>query len=82
VVTYVSVNSMPLRPILKKDLIVRSNETGTKSDIEEALQLSAIGKVASQIKIMDLVKLNTALDMVKRGEVMGKLVLDLRSSTS
>ncbi len=72
-------HSMPLRPILKKDLIIRSNETGTKADIEEAMRISASGQVTCEIEVMSLLALNTALDRVKRGEVLGKLVLDLRS---
>lgn len=71
---------MPLRPVLKKDLTVRSSETGTKSDIEEALTLSANGTVFSKIQTIDLLDLNNALDRLKAGNVLGKLVLDLRRS--
>lgn len=74
-----SPNSMPLRPILKKDLIIRSNETGTKADMEEAIEISASGQVRCETEVMGLHDLNTALDRVKRGEVLGKIVLDLRS---
>lgn len=70
-------NSFPLRPILKKDLLVRSSETGTKQDVEEALQLAADGIVSSKIEMLDLFDLNVALDRLKAG-VLGKLVLDLR----
>ncbi len=71
-------SSMPLRPILTKDLTVRSTQTGLKSDIEEALQLTADGVVQSRIEIMGLFDLNQALDRLKQGDVMGKLVLDLQ----
>ena len=74
---YLTSISFPLRPILKKDLLVRSSETGTKQDIEEALQLAADGIVSSRIEILDLFDLNMALDRLKAG-VLGKLVLDLR----
>jgi propanol-preferring alcohol dehydrogenase len=63
---------MPLRPILKKDLIIRSNETGTKADIEEAIQISTAGKVTSEIELMGLRELETALDKVKSGQVLGE----------
>lgn len=69
---------MPLRPILKKDLTIRSTETGKKRDIEEALCLTAKGVVTGRVQMMELGNLNQALDRVKSGSVMGKLVLDLR----
>ena len=72
---------MPLRPILKKDLLVRSTETGTKQDIQEALQLTADGIIGSKIEMMDLLDLNFALGRLKSG-VLGKLVLDLRCPNS
>lgn len=70
--------SFPLRPILKKDLTIRSNETGTKADIEACMQLSAAGKVKCEVEVMGILKLNEAMDRVKLGGVLGKLVLDLR----
>ena len=68
---------MPLRPVLKKDLSIRSHETGTKAEIEEALHWSANGTIEAQIEILDLLDLNLALDRVESGNVLGKLVLDL-----
>ena len=69
---------MPLRPILKKDLTVRSSETGTKDDIEEALLLSAQGTISGKIQKIGLYELNHALDRVKTGNVLGKIVIDLQ----
>lgn len=71
--------SVSLRPILKKKLTLQSNQTGTKADIEEALSISASGSVKSKIEVISLSKINTALNRVKRGDVMGKLILDLSS---
>lgn len=68
---------MPLRPILQKDLTVRSTETGTKQDIEEALLLANNSTVTSRIEMMPLTDLDVALDRLRSGTVMGKLVLDL-----
>ena len=69
---------MPLRPVLKKNLIIRSNETGTKADMEEALNLSASGEIVCEVELKKLVDLNIALDRLQAGKVLGKLVLDLR----
>lgn len=69
---------MPLRPILKKDLTIRSTETGKISDIEAALCLAASQTVTSRIELTDFYNLNHALDRLKSGTVMGKLVLDMQ----
>ncbi|OAG39966.1 hypothetical protein AYO21_05839 [Fonsecaea monophora] len=71
---------MSLRPLLKKDLLVRSNQTGTKTDMKEALALFAAGKVVPELEVVELGDINGALDRIKRGDVMGKLVADLRGS--
>ena len=72
-------NRMPLRPILAKDLTIRSHQTGTKVDIEEAMQLSTSGKVRCEVKVWSLSELNDALDTIKKGAMLGKIVLDVRS---
>ena len=74
-----NLDSMPLRPVLKKNLTIRSNETGTKADIEEALNISVSGKILCEVEVMKLMDLNVALDRVQAGKVLGKLVVDLRS---
>lgn len=71
---------MPLRPILKKDLVIRSNETGTKADMKAALEICAMGKVTPELQLLGLKDINDALDKIKSGKVMGKIVLDLKSS--
>jgi alcohol dehydrogenase, propanol-preferring len=69
---------MPLRPILKKDLTVRSSQTGTKQHMQEALQIFADKKVVPELEVVELRSINEALDRIHRGEVTGKLVADLR----
>jgi hypothetical protein len=74
--------SMPLRPLLQKNLIVRSNQTGTKADMEEALALLATGQIVPEQEIVDLRDINEALDRIKQGRVLGKLVANLSGSRS
>lgn len=69
---------MPLRPLLQKALTVYSNQTGTKDDMQEALKMTVDGKVKCRVEVMKLENLNLALDRVKGGRVLGKLVVDLR----
>lgn len=68
--------------MLRKNLTLRSNQTGTKEDIEAAMQISAAGHVACEIEVMKLSEINLALERVKGGEVLGKLVLDVRPETA
>jgi len=73
---------MKLRPILKKNLTIRSSDTGRKADIIEALDLCASGKVTPIVQITSLADLNNSLDKIKAGETVGKLVVDLSLNTS
>ena len=70
---------MSLRPILKKNLMIRSNQTGTRADIEQALEMSLTGKIVCEVEIMKLRDLNIALDRLQSGKFLGKIVLDLQS---
>lgn len=45
------------------------------------MQISASGHVECEIEVMKLSEINLALQRVKRGETMGKLVLDMRPET-
>jgi alcohol dehydrogenase, propanol-preferring len=73
---------MALRPLLKKNLTVRSNQTGTKADMREALDFLAAGEVVPELEIVDLKDINEALDRIKQGKVMGKLVANLAGGKS
>jgi D-arabinose 1-dehydrogenase-like Zn-dependent alcohol dehydrogenase len=64
-----------LRPILRKSLLIESNQTGTKEDIFAALELARAGRVKSEFEVLKLNGLNEGLDRVKTGDVRGKLVV-------
>lgn len=68
---------MSLRPLLKKNIIVRSNQTGTKTEMREALHFLASGQVVPEVEMVELKNINDALDRIKHGKVMGKLVANL-----
>lgn len=70
---------MPLRPVLKKNLTIRSNETGTRADMENTLSVSGSGKIVCEIELIKLTDLNVALDRLQAGKVLGKLVIDLQA---
>ena len=67
---------MPFRSILKKNLTICSNQTGTKADMK-ALEFGASGKVVPELEITDLRSINLAMDRIKSGKVVVKLVIDL-----
>lgn len=69
---------MPLRPLLRKNIIVRSNQTGSKAEMKTALDIFASGRVVPELEMVHINEINEALDRIKNGEVMGKLVADLR----
>ena len=70
--------SMRLRPLLQKAITVQCTQTGTKADMQVALTLGAEGKVKCKAEVLFLEDLNVALDRIRTGKVLGKLVIDLR----
>ncbi|KAF9884700.1 alcohol dehydrogenase [Aspergillus nanangensis] len=69
--------SMPLRPLLQKDLTVRASETGTREDILKALNCLAEGKVSPCVEMVDFHSLDRAIDRVTQGDVQGRLVMEM-----
>ena len=57
-----------MRPVFEKNLLVRSNETGSKVNIQSALELRAQGKVVLEIELVEVNHINTALDRIKAGK--------------
>jgi len=47
--------------------------------VKAALELCAAGKVIPELEILHLKDINEALDKIKSGKVMGKIVLDLKT---
>ncbi|KAF7560939.1 hypothetical protein G7046_g3195 [Stylonectria norvegica] len=70
----------PLRPIITNDLTVSSSNNGTLEDIEDALKATLSCQIQSVTEVVDITKLDEALDRVKQGRVMGKLVVQLSAN--
>lgn len=68
---------MPLRPLLQKAVTLRSSQTGSKIDMQAALHLAAEKNLKGQAEVVGFDQLNQALDRVKAGKVLGKLVLEI-----
>lgn len=68
---------MPLRPLLQKAITLRSSQTGTKHDMQTALNLAAEKNIKGQVEVVRFDQLNEALDRVKAGKVIGKLIIEI-----
>jgi propanol-preferring alcohol dehydrogenase len=61
-------------------LTVRGSIVGTRLDLQEALDFAAAGKVRATVGTEQLENINDVFDRMRRGEIEGRLVLDLAAS--
>lgn len=69
--------SISLRSILTKNLTITASNNGTSEDIRDALEASVTCQIESVIEVVGITELNEALDRIKQGRVMGKLLVRL-----
>jgi len=67
----------PIFDVVLKRLTVRGSIVGTRMDLHEALQFAAEGKVRSAVEAQPLEAINEVFDRLRRGEVRGRVVLQL-----
>lgn len=67
----------PIFDVVLKRLTVRGSIVGTRRDLQEALQFAAEGKVKSSVEAQPLEAVNTVFGRLRRGEVRGRVVLQL-----
>ncbi len=67
----------PIFDVVLKRLTVRGSIVGTRKDLQEALQFAAEGKVRSAVEAEPLEAVNEVFDRLRRGEVRGRVVLQL-----
>lgn len=70
----------PIFDVVLKRLTIRGSIVGTRKDLQEALEFAAEGKVKATITTRPFEEVNEAFDKLKRGQVQGRIVLDLASS--
>lgn len=70
----------PIFDVVLKRLTIRGSIVGTRKDLQEALQFAAEGKVKATITTRPLDAVNEVFEGLKRGEVQGRIVLDLSST--
>jgi propanol-preferring alcohol dehydrogenase len=67
----------PIFDVVMKRLTVRGSIVGTRKDLQESLQFAAEGKVKPITETQPLGAVNDIFDRLKRGQVNGRVVLNL-----
>jgi len=61
---------------------LRGSIVGTRLDLEEALSFAAEGKVRATIETVPLESINDVLSRLKKGDIRGRIVLDMKGETA
>jgi propanol-preferring alcohol dehydrogenase len=61
---------------------LRGSIVGTRLDLEEALAFAAEGKVRATIETVPLESINDVLSRLKKGDIRGRIVLDMKGETA
>lgn len=67
----------PIFDVVLKRLTIRGSVVGTRSDLAEALEFAARGKVRATFETQPLEAINDVLERLSAGEVNGRVVLQL-----
>ena len=67
----------PIFDVVIKRLTVRGSIVGTRKDLQESLQFAAEGKVKPITETQPLDAINDVFDRLKRGQINGRVVLNL-----
>ena len=67
----------PIFDVVLKRLTLRGSIVGTRKDLREALQFAAEGKVRSSVEAQPLEAVNSVFSRLRRGDVRGRVVLQL-----
>lgn len=70
----------PIFDVVLKRITVRGSIVGTRKDLQESLQFAAEGKAKPATETQPLEAINDIFDRLKRGQVNGRVVLDLQAS--
>ena len=70
----------PIFDVVLKGLTVRGSIVGTRKDLQESLQFAAEGKVKPTIETQPLDAINEVFDRLKRGQINGRVVLNLEAT--
>lgn len=63
-------------------ITIRGSIVGTRKDLQEAIQFAVDGKVSANIETAPLEEINTVFDRMKKGDIDGRVVLDITGKYS
>lgn len=63
-------------------ITIRGSIVGTRKDMQEAIQFAVDGKITANIKTAPLEEINTVFDRMKKGDIDGRVVLDITGKYS
>jgi propanol-preferring alcohol dehydrogenase len=69
--------SLPLFDLVLKRITIRGSLVGTREDLQEALTLSADSGARAHVQTQPLATANDALDRLRAGKVLGRIVLTM-----
>ncbi|WP_260852691.1 zinc-binding dehydrogenase [Flavobacterium anhuiense] len=61
-------------------ITIRGSIVGTRKDMKEAIEFAVDGKVKATVTTSKLEEVNTVFDKMKKGEIEGRIVLDIAQS--
>lgn len=61
-------------------ITIRGSIVGTRKDMKEAIEFAVDGKVKATVTTSKLENVNTVFDKMKKGEIEGRIVLDIAQS--
>eukprot|EP01071_Lankesteria_metandrocarpae_P012124 Lankesteria_metandrocarpae@DN5501_c0_g1_i1.p1 len=67
--------SLDVFTALGKQLCVKGSSSGNRSDLAEALEIAARGKVKCEVEVRKFSEMNTVLDQIRTGGIAGRVVL-------
>lgn len=67
----------PIFEVVLKRITIRGSIVGTRMDLQEALELAAIGRVHSAIERQPLTAINDVFDRMRKGTIHGRVVLGI-----
>ena len=72
-----------MAPVARKELSIRGVRSGRKEDLEEVIRRLGLGEIAApEISSWPLEEIDLAFDALRRGNVAGKAVIDVRERKS
>ncbi|MDQ8034910.1 alcohol dehydrogenase AdhP [Bordetella genomosp. 1] len=68
---------LPIFDVVLSGITVRGSIVGTRLDLQESLDFAAAGKVAATVSTASLDDINTVFDKMHKGQIEGRIVLDI-----